>query len=171
MARTGWFVIGQIVAPFGLRGEAKVECLTDLPERYEKGLRCWVGRHPSTAHEMRVDRVRWHKGRVLVKFQGVDRVEDVEPLRGMELFLPDSERADLPPGVYYDDDLIGLPVWTDDGRLLGSLEHIHHNAANDVYEVAGILIPVVKHVVTQIDLEGGRIVIHPIPGLLDDDER
>ncbi|GMV36493.1 MAG: ribosome maturation factor RimM [Fimbriimonadales bacterium] len=163
-------MIGQIVAPFGLRGEAKVECLTDLPERYEPGLRCWVGRNPSTAHEMRVATARWHKGRVLVKFEGVESVEDVEPLRGMELFLPDSERANLPPDHYYDDDLIGLPVWTDDGRLLGNLEHIHHNAANDVYEVAGILIPVVKHIVTQIDLKGGRIVIHPIPGLLDEDE-
>ena len=162
-------MIGQIVAPFGLRGEAKVECLTDLPERYVAGLRCWVGRSPSTAHEMRVASVRWHKGRVLVKFEGVDRVEDVETMRGMELFLPDSERANLPPGHYYDDDLIGLPVWTDDGRLLGNLEHIHHNAANDVYEVAGILIPVVKHVVTKIDLESGRIVIHPIPGLLDNE--
>jgi 16S rRNA processing protein RimM len=165
--RSGWFVIGVVTGPFGLRGEVKVHPLTDLPERYREGLCCSVGRDPVTASDMRVTAVRWHKGRAVVRFAGVDDREAAEALRGCELFLPDSERANLPADTYYDDDLVGLEVYTEDGRFLGTLDRVLHYAANDVYEAGGILIPAVKHVVTRVDLPAGRITIRPIPGLLE----
>lgn len=169
MARTGWFVIGVVAGPFGIKGEAKVHCLTDLPERYKKGLRVLVGPSPEEAREMKVAAVRWHKGMALVKFEGLETISEAEGLRGYDLFLPDSERAELPEGQYYDDDLLGLEVVTDDGRSLGPLRSIVHNAANDLYEAGGVLIPAVSEFVRSVDLAKRQIVIHSIPGLLDED--
>lgn len=156
------------MGPFGLRGEARVHCLTDFPERFKKGLRVHMGKSLEDSREVRVESVRWHKGMALVKFEGMDFIDDIEPLHGLELILPDSERQNLPEGQYYDEDLIGLEVVTDDGRSLGPLVKIHHYAANDVFEAGGVLIPAVQHVVTEVDLRGKKIVIHPIPGLLDE---
>ncbi len=167
MPRTGWFVIGVVVGPFGIKGEAKVEPLTDFPERFKNGLRCWGGKRQETSTPMEIDAIRWHKGQALVKFKGVETVDDVERLRGFDLFLPDTERMELEEGAYYDDDLIGISVYTDAGVLLGTLDNIIHSGANDVYEVGRFLIPAVKEIVTEVNLETGRMTIHPIPGLLD----
>ena len=78
----------------------------------------------------------------------------------------EEDLPSLPEGTYYIKDLIGLDVITDDGRELGKLDDVIQTGANDVYNVNGILLPVIDEVVKKIDLENHKIVVHLIDGLI-----
>ncbi len=147
---------------------------TDFPERFQERRRFYLtGPEPRWAE---VEGVRFHRGLVLVKFAGCDTRDQAERLRGALMQVPAAELPPLPEGRYYHHQVVGLRVETLDGRVLGRLEEIFSAGPHDVYVVrrrrAGwrpteYLIPAVRQVVREIDLAGGRVVIDPIPGLLE----
>jgi 16S rRNA processing protein RimM len=100
----------------------------------------------------------------------ITTVEAADRLRGGYLQVPIDDRMPLPEDTYYIDDLIGLDVFTDTGRYLGQIEEVILNPANDIYRVGQILIPAVSEFVREIDLVARRVTIHPIPGLLPDED-
>lgn len=100
-------VVGQVVAPWGLRGEMKVEAMTDFPDRFSPQEEIHVDRNPMT-----IERSRWHKGRVILKLATIDSVEAAEKLRRRFLEVPESKLRPLPEGQYYRFQLIGLDVLT-----------------------------------------------------------
>ena len=150
--------VGQIAAPWGVRGDLKVQPLTDFPERFQRGAALWVRGH---RHE--VQRSRWSRGSVYLGLSGIDSRNAAEEMRGAFLEVPESDLTPLPEGQYYRFQVIGLEVRTPEGRSLGQVAEILSTASNDVYIVRGgpreLLIPAIEDVVKEVDLEAGRLVV------------
>ena len=112
---------------------------------------------------------RQPKGVWIARFEGVTDRNGAEALLGCSVLIKETERAALPEGEYYVDQLVGLDVVGDTGRALGKLTDVLHSPAHDVYVTdAGALIPVAGDFVVDIDLEAGKIVVRDVPGLLDE---
>lgn len=167
-ASQGYLAVGNIVGVHGIRGEVKVELLTDYPERFSPGATVYFGPE-SLARPVRIEAARPHKGMMLVKFAGVPDRNAAELLRDTVLLIPEEQAMPLGEGENYAHDLIGLQVETTDGRVLGKLAEILYTGANDVYVVnrpgAEVLIPALNHVVITVDLEAGRMLVQLPEGL------
>lgn len=115
---------------------------------------------------------RPHKNFILVRLAGVDTAEKADKLIGRVVALRRGDLPDLDDGDIYHCDLIGCRVETDTGEALGQIEEVLPTGSNDVLVVRHgnreILIPWIDDVVTAIDLAAARVVVHPLPGLLDD---
>jgi len=161
-----YITIGQVLASWGLEGKLKVEVVTDFPHRLTPRSTVYVDRQPVTIAD-----AGWHKGKALIQLEGIDSVADAEKLCGKALEIPRSQLETLPEGQYYHFQLIGLEVWTTEGKLLGKVIKILSASSNDNYVVSGekgeMLIPAIEDVVKSVDLESGRITIEPIKGLLE----
>lgn len=158
-------IVGRILAPWGIRGEVKVEVLTDFPERFAPRKIVHLDTRP-----LEIESCRYQKHHLILKLVTIDSIEAAEKLRGQDLTIPSSELHPLPEGQYYTFQLIGLKVVTTEGQTLGRITDIMSTASNDVYIVEGkrseILIPAIEDVVKSIDLKKGRMVIEAIEGLL-----
>ena len=161
-----FLIVGYILAPWGIRGEVKVEVVTDFPERFAPRKIVYLNTRP-----LEIESCHPHKQHLVVKLATIDSVEDAEKLREQDLTIPRSELYPLPEGQYYTFQIIGLKVVTTEGKLLGRITEIMTTGSNDVYIVEGkrgeILIPAIEDVVKSIDLEKGKMVIEAIEGLLD----
>ena len=152
-------LVGEIAAPFGMKGEVKLFPYLDNP-KVLVGKTFLLHGAPS-----RVQSVRPYQKCYLVLFEGMNRT-GAESLHSIKLFLPKSELPSLPEGAYYDWQLKGLSVVTESGKALGEIETILYNpAANDVYETNLALIPAHTQFVLSVDLEAGRMVVVDDPGL------
>lgn len=158
-------VVGRIVRPWGIRGEVKVRVETDFPHRFAPGQRFYILGRPYRCRSARLQ-----GGFAIVKLEGVDTRDDAEALRGLTLEIPASEVPPLPPDTYYHFQLRGLEVWTTGGEPLGQVVEILSTGSNEVLIVEGprgqVLIPFIRAVVQAVDLEGGRILVEAVPGLL-----
>ena len=163
-----YLAIARIVASSGIRGDVKAEILTDFPERFARLTTVFVGGR-LTPYEVQSARV--HRRMVYLHLKGCDSVEDAENLRGQLVRIPVSEAVPLPADHYYWYQIFDLEVWTVGGEYLGKVVDILDRPANDVYVVQGdrgeVLIPAIEDVIKEIDLERGRIIIEPLPGLLE----
>ena len=160
-----FITIGRILAPWGIKGKLKVKVITDFPQRFASSSTVYINRQPVT-----IDSTEWHKGEVIIKLNAVDSIEAARRLRGQPVEIHHSQVYSLPEGQYYQFQLIGLEVWTTQGKLLGNITDILAAKSNDNYVIKGaegeILIPAIEDVVKSIDLNKGRIIIEAIPGLL-----
>ena len=160
-----FIAIGEILTPWGVKGKLKVEVITDFPQRFASSSKVYVNQQPMT-----IDSCIWHKGKVIIKLNTIDSIEDAQRLRGQPIEIHHSQLQPLPEGQYYHFQLIGLEVCTTERELLGNITEILASKSNDTYVVHGakgeILIPAIEDVVKSIDLDKGRIVIEPIEGLL-----
>jgi 16S rRNA processing protein RimM len=156
----------------GVRGELKVEILTDDPHRFGRLDRVLVGLEDEEPVAWPLEGYRLHKGRALLKLANCDDRNAAETLRGYLIQIPSEEALPLEEGEYYEHQVIGLDVWTAAGERLGELIEILYTGANDVYVVRGqgqareILIPAIEGVVLAVDLEAGRLVVELPDGLL-----
>ncbi len=161
-----FLIVGHILAPWGIRGEVKVEVVTDFPDRFAPQKLVYLNARP-----LEIESCRPHKQHFVVKLATIDSIEDAEKLREQDLTIPGSELYLLPEGQYYTFQLIGLKVVTTEGKTVGRITDIMTTASNDVYIVEGkkgeMLIPAIEDVVKSIDLKKGEIVIEAIKGLLD----
>jgi 16S rRNA processing protein RimM len=174
-----YLIIGEIVGAFGVRGELKLEMLSDHPERYARLKRVYLGGGPDGAkerHEFEVQGARLHtaKRQALMRLAGITSPEQADKLRGLLVQVPVNEAWPLEEGAYYEFQIIGLDVRTTAGRELGKVTTILYLSSNDVYTVKAsdptakeYLIPAIKDVIKEINLEGGYILIEPLEGLLD----
>jgi 16S rRNA processing protein RimM len=175
-------VVGRIGKPHGVRGELTVELRTDEPDRrFSAGsvlrTRTPQGGAPHGPHRpetLTVRATRWHQSRLLVIFEEVTDRNAAEAVRGLVLAV-EVDLAEMPedPEEFYDHQLMGLAVVTADGRAVGELAGVVHGSAQDLLSVRAaddgreILVPFVRELVPEIDLEGGRVVVTDIPGLLE----
>jgi len=148
----------------GVRGELKVQPLTDFPERFDPGESFWLD-----GAERTIERSRWQKGTVVLKVAGLDTRDQAEALRGHELQIAEPEDLPEDEGVYYQHDIVGLKVEDTAGEALGRVTDVLGTGANDVFVVRGprgeILLPAVEDVVREVDIAGGRLVVELLPGL------
>ncbi|MEW5809078.1 MAG: ribosome maturation factor RimM [Actinomycetota bacterium] len=168
-------VVGRVVKAHGVTGEIAVDVRTDDPEgRFAPGATL-RGRAPrgGIEREYRIESVRNHGGRVLLRLDGVGDRDAADALRGT-LFLVDA--ASLPPiddpDEYYDHQLEGLTVSTVAGVRVGSVAEVLHTAAGELLSVTGddgaeILVPFVSAIVVSVSLTDQTVVIDPPEGLLD----
>jgi 16S rRNA processing protein RimM len=169
---TEWATIGKVVALFGVHGELKVRLLSDIPNRFAELGVVYLG--PGHVRHV-IESVRPYKGEmILLGLEHVNDANTAEALRNLDICIPLAELAKLPPGSYYQHDIIGLQVYTSDGYDVGKIIDIMITGSNDVYIVktAGgkqVLIPAIRNVIKEIDLARHVMHIDPMPGLLDND--
>ena len=168
-----YLAIGRIIAPHGIRGEVKVEVLTDFPERFKPGAHVFLGAGTEDpgARPAKIAAARPHKGGFLVKLDIVPDRNAAELVRNRYLLIPAADAMPLGEHENYLHDLIGLQVETTDGQQLGELREVLFTNANDVYVVGGpageVLLPALRDVVLQVDLATQRMVVALPDGLLD----
>ncbi len=155
--------VGRIVGAFGLKGELKVDPLTDFVERMHKGSRLRLKDNWVTVESFRI-----HKGRPLLKLSGIDDVDTAQALQWQELFSAESATPNLEDDEFLTEDLIDMLVVTTDGREIGRVEDVLALPAHDVLVIGAVMIPAVKQFVKDIDLDEERITVELIPGMLDD---
>ena len=164
-------VVGTVVKPHGIRGGLTVEPISDMLSGLQAGDRVFVGaqRRPHAIRSLQP-----HKQRYLVFLDQIETRAQAEALRQAELSLR-FDQAQLPPGTYFHWQLVGLDVETEDGRGLGRVSEILATGANDVYVVRSgsgkeLLLPAIQSVVREVDLEQGKIIVSPLPGMLSSAE-
>lgn len=163
-----WIVRGTLGSPHGVDGALKLVPRTDYPERL-LGVDRYLLRDGSGAvadHE--VEWVREHRGQLLVKLQGVDDRDAALRFRGQQVVVRPDELPAPVEGRYYWHQLVGLRVETEAGEPVGRITEVLSTGSNEVWVTdAGPLIPDIPEVVQTVDLPAGRVVIRPMPGLLD----
>ena len=159
---------GKIVNTHGVTGEVKVQSWCDSPEV----LTDFDTLYNEKQRPFHVKRAYVHKGCVIMRLEGVDTCEAAEALRGTVLYL-DREDVELPEDLVFVQDMIGLPVYDQrTGQTVGRLKEVISNPAHDMYVVAregkpDALIPACAPFLIEVDLEGGRIVVETIVGLIE----
>lgn len=166
-------VVGRIGRPHGVRGEVTVDVRTDTPElRFAPG--ATLGTDPPSAGPLTVETARPHAGFLLVRFAGVTDRNAAEKLRGTLLVVESEQTPPLDdPDEFYDHQLIGLAVETVEGTRVGEVVDVLHPAQDLLVVRRGredVYVPFVRALVPEVDLESGRLVIDPPPGLLDPDQ-
>lgn len=162
--------VGKITTAVGIKGEVKVYPYTDEQERFEELTSVYAG-----DDRMRIDRVRYQKGLVILKLAGIDDRNAAEALRGKYLTIDRSELRELDEDEYFIFDLIGLEAVDQEGAHIGVVSDVIQNSAQDLYEIKTdsgekYLVPAVYEIVTDIDINSGIMKIKPIDGLFGDQE-
>jgi 16S rRNA processing protein RimM len=157
--------VGRIAGVFGLHGELKCDPTSAGRIVFSAGttLRC---ERDQASSSIRLTQVRPHKGRLLIRIEGVDDADTAGAFAGAALYAPRQDVV-LNEGEYFDADLVGCAVWGPDDTNYGTVEGVEHYPAGDMLVVAGHLVPMVRAIVCEIDLGRRRIVIDPPAGLLD----
>jgi 16S rRNA processing protein RimM len=169
-----YVVVGQVRRPHGIRGEVRVEILTDYPERLVQRdyLYLTPPHSPDDVQRYPLEALRPHKGILLIKLRGVEDRDTAERLRGMLVQVPIEEAVPLEEGEYYYFQLIGVDVETDEGEWLGRVADVIEGGAHDVYIIRGprgeILLPAVEDVILELDLESQKMVVHLLPGMVEE---
>ncbi len=174
--------VGVISQTHGIRGEVKVFPTTDDPKRFEVLENVYLRSVPQGMRgvasdeliHMKIKGVKYFKQFVILKFDGIDNINDVEKYKGYELYVTREDAVPLEEGEYYIADLIGLKVVDEDEKEIGILKDVLQTGANDVYEVKGnadydnkeILIPVIKDCILNVDLERKVVKVHLLKGLV-----
>ncbi|MDF2570661.1 MAG: rimM [Sporomusa sp.] len=160
MPKTDLITIGKIVAPHGVRGDIRIFPLTDFPDRFHDLKEVVV----EDAGELKIESARPHKKFILLKFSGIDTMDDAKRLSGKLIKVRREDAVKLPEGQYFIFDIIGLSVFTEDGEQLGVITDVLQPGSNDVYVVeqpdkSELLIPAIKEVVMKIDIVSKQMVV------------
>ena len=162
--------VGVISSTHGVRGEVKVFPTTDDAKRFKKLKQVILdtGREHLT---LEIQGVKFFKQFVIVKFKGIDNINDIEKYKGKSLFVDREHAVKLRKDEYFIADMIGMQVCTEDGTLFGELKDVLETGANDVYiiqssEHGEVLIPAIKQCILDVDIENQKMVIHLMEGLV-----
>jgi 16S rRNA processing protein RimM len=163
--------VGAIIKAHGVRGEVKVFPTTDDPARF-KDLKTVILDTGKEKRELEITGVKFFKNLVILKFKGLDSMNEVENLRQAKLFVTRENAVELSENEYFIADLIGLGVTSDEGEALGEISDVLQTGANDVYVIsregrADILIPAIKECILNVDIAAGEMKVHLLPGLVD----
>ena len=163
--------VGIITSTHGVRGEVKVYPTTDDPRRFRrlKEVVLDTGREKLN---LEIEGVKFFKQFVILKFKGLDNMNDIEKYRQKSLYVTRKNAVRLQRDEYFIADLIGLKVQDEDGAELGTVKDVIETGANDVYEVQmadgrSLLLPAIKQCILNVDVEKGMMQVHVLEGLLD----
>lgn len=161
--------VGVISSTHGVRGEVKVFPTTDDPSRFTelKNVILDAGR---TQIPLEIQRVKFFKQFVILKFKGIDNINDIEKYKGRPLLINREDAVDLEEDEYYIADLIGMTVITDEGEK-GTLIDVIETGANEVYVVefenlGEVLLPAIHDCILDVDIEEMQMQVHLLPGLI-----
>lgn len=166
------FNVGKVINTHGIKGEVKIQRITDFEERFEPGqLLYWVNDKQETK-PLVVRSHRVHKGFDLVSFEDHPSINDVEVYKNGQLMVSEEHQEELDEHEFYFHEVIGCSVFLQSGEELGEVKEILTPGANDVWVVKrngkpDALIPYIEPVVKEVNIEEQTIIIDPIEGLLD----
>ncbi|MBQ0000516.1 MAG: 16S rRNA processing protein RimM [Clostridiales bacterium] len=163
--------VGVITTTHGVRGEVKVFPTTNDAERFLDLDYVLL----DTGRELRrldIENVKFFKNLAILKFEGVDNINDIEMYKGRDLWIPREEGQELGEDEYYIADLIGMKVLLEDGSVFGVLKDVMETGANDVYIVKTndgkeVLLPAIGDCILDVNLEENCMTVHIMKGLLE----
>ena len=161
--------LGQIVNVRGLKGEVKLNSFAEDDAVFET-LKTVFLKRKNEMIEKQIEKVGYTKNQVVLKFKDCNSIDEAEALRNTYLLVKREDLGELPEGVYYLADLIGLDVYTEEGELLGKVDDIYSTGANDIYVVKNEegkekLLPGIDEVIKNIDIDSGKITVNLLEGL------
>ena len=162
--------VGVISSTHGVRGEVKVFPTTDDVTRFRQLKKVYL----DTGREMlplEIQNVKFFKQFAILKFKGIDNINDIEKYRGKSLMIDREDAVDLEEDEYFIADMIGMKVYTEDGSEFGTLKDVMETGANDVYiidslEHGEVLIPAIRECILDVDMDEERMTIHLMEGLV-----
>lgn len=166
-----FYKVGTMVNTHGIKGEVRVIATTDFAgERFQKGNELFIDNNEKKA--VKIATVRNHKQFILLSFDGMQNINDVEKYKGMDLLVSDADLQELEDGEFYYKDIIGAEVYTEDEQLIGSVKEIFETGANDVWVIKrsgkeDLLIPMIDDVIKEVNVENKKITIDLLEGLDD----
>ena len=163
--------IGKILSSHGVQGFAKIFLLTDFPERFEELEKVYIQKDKELI-ETKIENIRYTHDNLLIKFSFFNSPEQVNLYKGSFIQIPESERFDLPEEFFYIDKLIGCKVYTQDNEYIGEITDVFEGA-NTVLEIKNdkkqeFLVPFVKEIVPNVDINNKKIIVNKLAGLFDD---
>ena len=163
--------VGVITSTHGVRGEVKVFPTTDDAKRFKK-LKTVILDTGKGQTTLEIEQVKFFKNMVILKFDGVDTMNEVEGWRQKDLLITRDQAIPLEEDEFFITDLIGLNVVTDEEETLGTLTDVMETGANDVYcvktpEGKELLLPAIRDCILDVDLDKEEMLVHVLPGLLD----
>ena len=167
-------VVGRVGRPHGLRGHVAVNAETDfVEERFRPGATLWT-RVGGEERQLTIASARRQGERPVVSFEGIGTVEEVEPLTGCELRVPESALLTLDPGRYYEHQLVGCAVATTRDVAVGTVTRVEGGPGGSRLVVSGargeVLIPFAQAICVEVDVTARRILVDPPEGLLEVNE-
>ena len=163
--------VGVISSTHGVRGEVKVFPTTDDVKRFKR-LKEVILETGKEELVLEIEGVKFFKQFAILKFKGFDNINDIEKYKGKSLFVTRKNAVPLRKDEYFIADLQGLIVEDEAGNQIGTLRDVMETGANDVYIVdmtdgKEVLLPAIKECILDVDVEGGKIRVHMMDGLLD----
>ncbi len=166
--------IARIAKPRGLRGEMAADILTDFPERFESLKKVFAVGSDSNSAECEIEKFWFQKNRIILKFVGVDSIEEADKFRGFEVCILESEVVELDENEFFNWDLQGCEVETVQGRKLGKVLELMRTGASEILVVSNrldpkkdFLIPFVEAICIEVDIENKLIKVNTPEGLLE----
>ena len=157
------YLTGIVLKPKGLKGELKVQPVTDFPESFLKRRELFIGKTPDDATQHRVLSAKLNQGFAWIVFEGIGTREAAEAVAGYQLYVTRDLLEPLPDDRAYIHDLIGLEVLDENGGRIGTVSDVLEMPAHDVYEIETggrrVLVPAVEEFVEEIDLRKGVMVL------------
>ena len=164
------FRVGVIANTHGIRGEVKVYPTTDDVTRYKKLKEVLLdtGKEYKT---LEIASTRFFKNLVIVKFKGIDNINDIERYKRCPLLVERKDAVELEEDEYFIADMIGIEVVTEDDKPFGTLKDVMETGANDVYvidtdEHGEVLVPAIRECILDVDIENQKMKIHLMDGLI-----
>lgn len=162
--------VGVISSTHGIKGEVKVFPTTDSLERFRELKEVFL----DTGREqipLQIEGVKFFKQFAILKFVGLDHINDIEKYRGKGIYVAREQAVPLGENEYYIGDLLGMEVFTEDGESFGRLKDVMETGANDVYvietkEHGEVLLPAIRECILEVDVPAGKMKVHLLPGLL-----
>jgi 16S rRNA processing protein RimM len=163
--------VGVITSTHGLKGEVKVFPMTDDVNRF-RTLKKVIYEEKNKREEFELEGVKFFKKNVIVKFKGLDTINDVEKMKGLALYVDRQNAVPLKKDEYFIADLIDLQIYDEKNQEIGVLKDVIETGANDVYVIVmndgkELLLPAIKQCVLKVDIEEKKMMIHILEGLLD----
>lgn len=164
--------VGVISSMHGVRGEVKVFPTTDEAARFKK-LKNVILDTGKEQIPLEIEGVKFFKQFAILKFKGIDNINDIEKYKGKPLLVERKDAVKLKRDEYFIADMIGMEVFTEDENKLGTLKNVIETGANDVHEVelldgGEVLIPAIKQCILDVDIENQKMSVHLLDGLLDE---
>lgn len=162
---------GVITSTHGIRGEVKVFPTTDDAQYFRELKKVYL----DTGKEqipLEIEHVKFFKQFAILKFKGIDNINDIEKYKGKSLMIDRDDASPLGEDEYYIGDMIGMDVYTDDpAEHFGVLRDVLETGANDVYIIDSdrhgeVLVPAIRQCILRVDTEKNEMHIHLMEGLL-----
>ena len=171
MQKNDMIQVGAITSTHGIRGEVKVYPTTDDAKRFKK-LKQVILDTGKEKLELEIEGVKFFKQFVILKFKGIDNINDIEKYKGKNLYVTRENAVKLQKDEYFIADLIGLTVVDESDKVIGTLTDVIETGANDVYVVKmenekEVLLPAIKQCILDVNIEEERIRVHIMEGLMD----